>query len=100
LVSIAIILYGGWRLRQSLVACPRATTPFILSAQEAGEVHHITGGRAKRDTPIRLNDEIELISGLKAEAISDRFGDGCLAFARQRDNHDHSFLFITGITLA
>jgi hypothetical protein len=91
---------AGGSLENSLLHVIERQRLFPLLPQETGKVHHITGGGAKRDTPIRLNDKIELISSLKAEVISYGFGDGCLAFARQRDNHDHSFPYMTRITLA
>lgn len=73
---------------------------FTLFAQEAGEIHHSDSGGAQSHTPIRLNDKIELVSAVKAEMLSDRFGDGRLALAGQRDNHNNSFLLLSCITLA
>jgi hypothetical protein len=58
------------------------------------------GAQTERGAPIRFYDTIAVISGVEAEMIQDQFGVGCLAFARQSDNHDESLPLQACMTIA
>lgn len=85
------------RVSEPLAASLQSRAPFYsfgARGRRDPDIHYVDGRGTQGYMPIRLNDKIEMVSGMKTEVVSDRFGDGRLALAGQRGNHHNSFFLL------